>query len=156
MKSLSTLFLCFILGMSVSYGQLQRIEESIDLLEAESHLRFLTSDELKGRDTGSEELVIAGRYIAEQFRRYGVSSLGDQEGDYFQKVPLVNTTNASRFIATRSGTPSTASNVRFIRWPHRASIADAGSSDMASKARAHFIAAPTAHRKSVYWRRRRP
>ncbi len=72
------------------HAQMQRIEQTIDPLEAQSHLRFLTSNELKGRDTGSEELIIAGRYIAEQFRRSGLAPLGDQEDDFLQQVPLVN------------------------------------------------------------------
>ncbi len=90
-----TLSLILVLGVSFAYGQLERIEQTIDPLEAEGHLRFLTSNELKGRDTGTEELIIAGRYIAEQFRRYGVSPLGDEEDDYLQKVPLVRTKQAS-------------------------------------------------------------
>lgn len=95
MKLRHILSLSLILGVSISYGQLDRIEQTIEPLEAESHLRFLTSNELKGRETGTEELVIAGRYIAEQFRRSGLLPLGDEEGDYLQWVPLVNTTAAS-------------------------------------------------------------
>ncbi len=87
----------------LSFGQLERIEQTIDPLEAESHLRFLTSNELKGRDTGSEELVIAGRYIAEQFRRSGLIPLGDQEGDYLQWVPLMNTKPASEASVSMTG-----------------------------------------------------
>ena len=95
MKNLITLSFAFLLSTLIAYGQLDRIEKTIDPLEAESHLRFLTSNELKGRDTGSEELLIAGRYIAEQFRRSGVTPLGDAEDDYLQRVPLLNTTAAS-------------------------------------------------------------
>jgi len=76
---------------TVAHAQIERINETFDPLEAESHLRFLTADELKGRDTGSDELIVAGRYIAEQFRRYGLMPLGDAEGDYLQRVPLHST-----------------------------------------------------------------
>lgn len=82
------LFALGLLGSQALNAQMARINQTIDPLEAESHLRFLTSDELKGRNTGSEELLIAGRYIAEQFRRSGLIPLGDQEGDYLQRVPL--------------------------------------------------------------------
>lgn len=76
-------------------AQIDRINSTLDLLEAESHLRFLTSDELKGRNTGSDELLIAGRYIAEQFLRSGLKPLGDLEDDYLQVVPLVNSKPAT-------------------------------------------------------------
>ncbi len=71
-----------------SNAQIERINQALNPLEAESHLRFLTADELRGRDTGTPELLIAGRYIAEQFRRSGLIPLGDTEGDYLQRVPL--------------------------------------------------------------------
>jgi hypothetical protein len=76
--------------ISPATAQMERINKTIDKQEAESHLRFLTADELKGRDTGTDELLIAGRYLAEQFRRYGLKPLGDVEGDYLQGVPLSN------------------------------------------------------------------
>ena len=73
-----------------SNAQMERINNTINQLEAESHLRFLTADELKGRNTGTDELLVAGRYIAEQFRKSGLSPLGDIEGDYLQHVPIQN------------------------------------------------------------------
>lgn len=81
-------------------AQMERINNTIDLHEAESHLRFLTADELKGRDTGTEELLIAGRYIAEQFRRFGLIPLGDSKDDYLQQVPLYNSKPATSATAT--------------------------------------------------------
>ena len=98
----SSLLVLAALGAEVM-AQMQRIEQIIDPMEAESHLRFLTSDELKGRNTGSEELVIAGRYIAEQFRRYGVKPLGDLEDDYFQAVPLRTASPASEATVSMIG-----------------------------------------------------
>ncbi|MDN3643045.1 M28 family peptidase [Lutimonas halocynthiae] len=72
-----------------SSAQMSRIKSTIDQIDAESHLRFLTADELRGRNTGTIELNIAGRYLAEQFRKYGLDPLGDKEGDYTQKVEIV-------------------------------------------------------------------
>ena len=71
-----------------SSAQMSKIKSTIDQIDAESHLRFLTADELRGRNTGTIELDIAGRYIAEQFRKYGLDPLGDTEGDYTQKVEM--------------------------------------------------------------------
>jgi len=86
------LFLLLVLAtLQISTAQIKRINKTIDRLEAELHLRFLTADELKGRNTGSAELLVAGRYIAEQFRRYGLIPLGDAEGDFLQRVPLHTT-----------------------------------------------------------------
>lgn len=52
------------------------------------HLRYLSSDALKGRGNGSEELEHAAEYIAEHFREAGLLPAG--EGDtYFQKFELV-------------------------------------------------------------------
>ena len=66
------------------------IDQSITLSESELHLRFLASDELRGRDTGSPEIDIAARYIAEQFRRSGLQPLPGADG-FFQSVDLLKT-----------------------------------------------------------------
>ncbi|WKK65722.1 M28 family metallopeptidase [Lutimonas zeaxanthinifaciens] len=89
-KSSKLLVLMFLVGMlnfSIS-AQMSQIKSTIDQIEAESHLRFLSADELRGRNTGTIELNIAGRYIAEQFRKYGLNPLGDEEGEYNQKVEI--------------------------------------------------------------------
>ncbi|MFN7235080.1 MAG: hypothetical protein ACK5U1_11515, partial [Cyclobacteriaceae bacterium] len=55
--------------------------------ETEAHLRFLASDELRGRDTGSPELDIAAAYIASEFSRWGVKKVAGAN-DYYQPVAL--------------------------------------------------------------------
>ncbi len=87
----------------LSQGQMDRINKTIEPMEAESHLRFLTADELRGRDTGSPELLVAGRYISEQFRRYGLIPLGDNDGDFLQRVPLHTTKPASEAMVSMIG-----------------------------------------------------
>ncbi|MDP6538716.1 MAG: M28 family peptidase [Planctomycetota bacterium] len=57
-------------------------------VDLEAHVRFLASDELRGRDTGSEELNRAARYLADVLRRGGVEPAGDGDG-FLQAVPLV-------------------------------------------------------------------
>ena len=96
MIKLTKLSLVFVFTSLMSFSisaQMSKIKSTIDPIEAESHLRFLTADELRGRNTGTIELKIAGRYIAEQFRKYGLDPLGDQEGDYTQKVDAGRLTN---------------------------------------------------------------
>lgn len=63
------------------------IDQSVTLRETEAHLRFLASDRLRGRDTGSPELDIAADYIATEFQRWGVKPVPGAQG-YFQPVPL--------------------------------------------------------------------
>jgi len=53
----------------------------------EAHIRFLASDYLQGRDTGSEGYEIAANYVASQMRLLGLEPAGD-DGGYFAEVPF--------------------------------------------------------------------
>lgn len=55
-----------------------------------SHVSFLTSRELRGRDTGTRGKKIASRYIASRFEARGLKGIRDVEGtdSYLQKIPL--------------------------------------------------------------------
>lgn len=66
-------------------------ERILSKTELETHLRFLAADELMGRETGTEGNDVAARYIAEQFRNYGLEPAPGSE-DFFQSVPMVRTT----------------------------------------------------------------
>lgn len=50
--------------------------------EVREHVGFLSSDEMKGRDTGSPEERRAGDYLAAAFARYGLEPVGE-DGSYF-------------------------------------------------------------------------
>lgn len=52
-----------------------------------THIRFLSSDEMKGRDNGSPELERAADYIAAQFKEAGLQPGGDN-GSWFQPFEL--------------------------------------------------------------------
>lgn len=80
--------LAVLLATFIPKGNAQQLKEVIKRSEVETHIRFLASDELKGRDTGSPELDIAARYIAAQMQSYGVEPV-EGEGSYFQTVPLL-------------------------------------------------------------------
>jgi hypothetical protein len=60
-----------------------------DQAALKSHVMFLASDALKGREAGSPEFDIAAHYVASQFYAAGLKPAGD-EGGYLQKVPLVS------------------------------------------------------------------
>jgi len=63
-------------------------KKNVNTLESASHIWFLASDELRGRETGSPEIDIAASYIASQFRKYGVLPIN---GSFFQEIPLKST-----------------------------------------------------------------
>jgi len=54
-------------------------------------VKYLASDALEGRGTGSKGGDLAAEYIAKQFKDAGVEAAGDN-GSYFQKVPMVGMT----------------------------------------------------------------
>ncbi|MEL7231134.1 MAG: M28 family peptidase, partial [Pseudomonadota bacterium] len=63
-------------------AELQASAETI-----ESHMAFLASDDLMGREAGTEGYDTAAAYVAEQMQALGVEPAGT-DGTYFQTVPL--------------------------------------------------------------------
>ncbi|MFB0907777.1 MAG: peptidase M28, partial [Spirosomataceae bacterium] len=68
-------------------------ESKFTVSQANAHLQFLASDALLGRKTGEQGNLIAARYIAEQFRKFGVKPVNDDS--YFQEVPFERTAPSS-------------------------------------------------------------
>jgi hypothetical protein len=81
-----TILLLSVISLSLS-GQ-KPGSKSITIPELEAHISFLASDELKGRDTGDDGLLIAARYIASQARFLGLDPL-DDDRDYYQYYSLM-------------------------------------------------------------------
>lgn len=90
MKNLLTLalFLVTLLSLRAQQETIDLPEFAVEKSEVESKVRFLASDELKGRRTGSEGNNIAARYIAAQLQALGYTSPAGAD-DYFQKIPFV-------------------------------------------------------------------
>ena len=66
----------------------QKIDSpEITSTEIKEHISFLASDELKGRDSGSEEILEAAEYIADEFAEYGLKPSFD--GSYLQEFPFI-------------------------------------------------------------------
>ncbi|MBN7813249.1 M28 family peptidase [Algoriphagus sp. H41] len=63
---------------------------TITAADLTKHLTHLASDEMKGRDTGSEEGKLAANYLADFYKSHGLT--GPVDGSYFQNVPLVSST----------------------------------------------------------------
>ena len=101
MKTIKLTLLC-LLTVPLAYGQMpnkKTINELITPAESAFHLRFLASDELRGRDTGSHEIDVAARYIAEYFRQSGLQPLPGAD-EYFQAVSLMETHPPAKGILT--------------------------------------------------------
>ncbi len=80
-----------LLGPALLFGAATSATAPSDALitseELEAHVRFLASDELRGRKTGSPESKLASEYLARMFQQAGLEPAGD-EGTFFQAVPL--------------------------------------------------------------------
>ncbi len=65
--------------------------KSIDAERLREHVKLLSSDKFEGRGPGQPGGELASRYIADQFKSYGLAPAGDN-GGYLQQVPLVGVT----------------------------------------------------------------
>lgn len=82
--------LCLVISnslLSAQQAEPELIKESVLQSEIEFNIYFLASDELLGRDTGTQELKIASRYIATWFQTNGIEKPEGRDS-YFQDVPL--------------------------------------------------------------------
>jgi len=75
------LMLLLALTPSLARGQ------GVDTLAIRGHTRFLASDLLEGRGTGSRGQDLAALYLASQLQRMGIPGAGP-DGSHFQAVPL--------------------------------------------------------------------
>lgn len=71
-----------------------KLEPAITRAEIEAHVRWLASDELAGRATGTPECDRAAAYLVEVLRAQGAEPAGDA-GTFLQAVPLERTSLAS-------------------------------------------------------------
>ena len=83
---------------------LKSVNKEVKKEDFASHIYFLASDEMRGRNTATQENEIAARYIAERFRAWGVKTVPGQD-TYYQQVPLVQ--NIAPKIGTFSAGDST-------------------------------------------------
>ncbi len=58
---------------------------TIQASQLKTHLSVIASDEMGGRELGTDGNAKAGEYIAQQFARFGLPKIGDDES-YYQKV----------------------------------------------------------------------
>lgn len=91
---LSLLAALVVLSAASQKKPVEEVTKIITKHEAEAHLTFLASDEMRGRNTGSPELDIAANYIASYFRQYGIKPAPGAP-QYFQSVEFQNSRPAT-------------------------------------------------------------
>ncbi|MBN1271669.1 MAG: M20/M25/M40 family metallo-hydrolase [Candidatus Aminicenantes bacterium] len=64
-----------------------KAQENPDGQKALDHVRYLASDAMKGRKSGTPEYVKAAEYVAEKMKEYGLKP-GGENGSFFQQVSL--------------------------------------------------------------------
>ena len=62
------------------------LAESISKSALRKHVKFLSSDEMEGRENGKKGQKKAAAYIMQQFSKAGIAPL---MGTYFQDVPFI-------------------------------------------------------------------
>lgn len=84
-----TLFLMFQLSQNITAQSslIDQITDEVTQADIEFNIYFLAADEFLGRDTGTQELDIAARYIATWFQIHGIK-MADGYDSYYQNVPL--------------------------------------------------------------------
>jgi Zn-dependent M28 family amino/carboxypeptidase len=82
-------------------------------------LKFLASDLLEGRGTGSRGGDLAVAYVASQFMAMGLEPAGDS-GTYYQRVPIVSL-NPSPTLSVVGGAPARDLRYRddYVAWAER-------------------------------------
>ena len=92
MKKITTVSMLSAIAIMAGCNQQQtstapEVGGSVNKAAIKAHVEFLADDLLKGRDTGSEGYEIAARYVASQFKQFGLAPMGD-DGSYYQQVNL--------------------------------------------------------------------
>lgn len=90
MKNIFTITGLLFTCMLIAQSDKELAETLISKEKIESHLYFLAGDELLGRETGTQEELIAAQYLATQLHSYGVQQIDGADG-YFQYVPMIKT-----------------------------------------------------------------
>lgn len=65
----------------------EKTDATVNKETIKQHVYYIASDEMKGRNTGSPEILKAADYLAEQLKNYGAKPVPGADG-YFQPVPL--------------------------------------------------------------------
>jgi len=75
----------------LSDTDLAKFSESVKAEDIKNHIAVLANDSLKGRLPGTPEFNKAMAYVADQYKKFGITPLGNKEGStYYQTLALRN------------------------------------------------------------------
>jgi len=89
-----SLLLGFTLIVSSLFGQ----DSEITIDELKSHIYFLADDSLKGRKPGTDEGKISAEYIRNNFKSYGLKTIGENGFQFFDVTTRVKPGENNTFI----------------------------------------------------------
>ncbi|HVH69509.1 MAG TPA: peptidase M28, partial [Candidatus Dormibacteraeota bacterium] len=89
LKFLSLLPTCVFLCATTHSAARREKRVKIDPEKIRAHVKYLSSDALEGRGTGQKGGDMAAKYIAAQFKSYGLEPASDA-GTYVESVPMVS------------------------------------------------------------------
>jgi membrane dipeptidase len=78
-----------LLFLTIASAQFSFAQGRADGLKAYVHVRYLASDEFKGRKAGTPEYAKAAEYVAAKMKEYGLQP-GGENGSWYQEVPFKN------------------------------------------------------------------
>ena len=115
-----------VFGLALAAGPLRaqtgpprdRAAETITAGDVARHIGIIADDSMLGRDTPSRGLDLTARYVADQFRRFGLRPGGDG-GGWFQRYPITRrrfAPAASRVVLSSRGSEAIARFDRTARY----------------------------------------
>ena len=95
-RKLLNSFLILLIAVGVFAQQTRPGDSSPDVERLRAHIKYLASDQLEGRRTGTAGASLAARYIAGEFARDGLrgenhtaENGGDETSAYLQPFPFI-------------------------------------------------------------------
>lgn len=93
-----TAALILLVMSNVSFGQTVNVERNLV-----NHVEYLTSDNLKGREAGSEGEMLAAKYLYDQLKNAGVEMLSGENGQDFYIVENGDSLNSRNIVGIVQG-----------------------------------------------------
>jgi len=81
-----------IIGLAIVFSGSAIAQVKAEGAKAYEHVRYLASDELKGRKSATPEYAKAAEYVAAKMKEYGLQP-GGEKGSWFQEVAFKNWSN---------------------------------------------------------------
>lgn len=117
-KTLLLLVLVTVFACKTSVKEVEPISTTITSEELKEMVTYLASDDLKGRNTGTEGIEAAATYIESQLKSYGVKPYFESYRDNFKVETAKDTLDAFNVVAYIEGTDATLKNEFIVIGAH--------------------------------------